>query len=268
LNQESITEIRKEFPEISNQAFEKQLPFILSEETCEKCGEAVYYRYKRKATKEGGYAIESKLCPSCLHNQTNLCACPTCKQEQERKETIFSEVWKEHLEEEYPSKIELKEIDTHTEVQLYCIAKHFSVDDKYLDFNKPDSIYTYDENEKEDRIDYFNFNDIIQNITGRKIIIPSVHCDSQVAVIKGDDVYLERPEDITLANYLWDLNICEDGKKISPSEFINYMENVRSFSNEEKYYFWREIYKFEIVQYLNHLIREENKLKFDMSVYD
>lgn len=271
LNQKSFTEIRKEFPGISNQAFERQLPFILSEETCEKCGEEVYYDYKRKATKEGGYAIESKLCASCLHNQTELCACPACeleyKEEQERKEAIFSEVWKEHLEEEYPNKIELKEIDTHTEVQLYCITKRFSVNDKYLDFNKPDSIYRF-VGEKGDKIDFFNFTDIIRNITSRQIVIPSVHCDSRVAVIKGDDVYLEKPEDITLADYLWDLNIYKDGRKIRPSEFINYMENVRDFSNEEKYYFWREIYKFEVVKYLNHLTNGENKLQFEMPIYD
>lgn len=271
LNQESITEIRKEFPEISIQTFENQLPFILSEETCEKCGEAVYYEYKRKANKDGGYAIESKLCTSCLHNQTDLCACSACKlghkEEKERIEALFSEVWKEHLEEEYPNKNNLKEIDTFTEVQLYCITKRFSVADKYLDFNKPNSIYTYD-NEKGDRIDYFNFTDIIRNIKGRKIIIPSIQCDSRVALIKEGNIHLEKPDDIRINDYLWDLNIYSGDKKMSPSEFINYMENERVFTNEEKYFFWHNIYKFEVAQYLNYLAREVHELQFDMPIYD
>ena len=58
--QKSIADIREEFPKISYRAFEKQLPYILSDEKCEKCREAVYYQYKRESNNKELY-IDKKL---------------------------------------------------------------------------------------------------------------------------------------------------------------------------------------------------------------
>lgn len=225
-DQKSILDIREEFPEISYRAFEKQLPYILSDENCEKCGEAVYYLYKRESNKKE-LLIDKKLCGSCKHDYTYHCECYICASkrsiEKEMKDRIFSYEWNTILKEDYATKVDLKDLSEEDQIKLYRITKHYLTIWNFIYFNAHESHLQFSDDVLNSK--WSEIHGIIDHLMENKIIIPSIHNTSHIMTLVGDLAYFPKMDDFGFMEYYWDINVYNNNILMKPLEYIDYVES-------------------------------------------
>jgi len=264
-----ITDIRKKYPDISNKAFEDQLPYILSEEKCEKCGEAVYYKYHRKGGSKEMYVYE-KLCGTCFHEFNRVCDCIHCETERKNKEVeqkeLFNANWKLFLEENFQIKVQLEDISVYNELRLYLILKQHLT-------KEGDITPSYDNNrDKGDLINFYieySFNESIGPLIERNIVIPSLNCEYSIATFgENGKVYIPAIDSKHPTRFNWQLNVYSENKKLTPEEYIDYIENEKELSEVELRGIWRDIYKEEIYENIRQNTNSFIKTGFDDRFYD
>ena len=238
----NVSVIRSQFPQIKQGKFDKYLPFVLSEEACEHCGGTVYIRYGRDTSTKGLYQI-GKECVDCGHNYKPGCRCEKCKEEAD----IF---WLMYLDKKYSEPIEIEKLDIQSKLQLsILIRKYQDSETPYIRFiEAPKKSYRYGSSFSYTILPN-GMDDLFYSLKKKNILIPASVNNSQFVRLLGNGKAEIEPYDMT--DVLWDINLTNDGERLSASDFLTLVDS-QSFSIEEKSFLWRSIYLDEITQYLNH----------------
>lgn len=264
-----ITDIRNKYLDISNNSFEGQLPYILSEEKCEKCGEPVYYKYHRKGGSNEKYVYE-KLCGTCFHEFNRGCDCIHCETDRknieiEQKET-FDASWKNFLEQNFQIQVQLEDISVYDELRLYLILKQHITQEGditpsyYNDRNKGDLSNFYIE---------YDYSESISPLIERNIVTPSPNCNYSIATFdKEGNISFPTIDSEYPNRFIWQLNVYANNKKLTPKEYIDYIENEKELTEIELKGIWRDIYKEEVYEYIRRNTNSFIKIEFDERFFD
>lgn len=163
---------------VSKSTLYPSLPFILSERSCEKCGEPIYIK-PQKRTAQNPDKIH-RYCTQCGHNYTESCDCKAClnKREQRQREqeerdkkhrSEFEKKWKNWVDKERPQPYQISEISLIEEIYLYLILAENT-------FN-PSCIEAY-EKTKRDEILFIDqlteeTQNYVKNLIDRNVLVPS-----------------------------------------------------------------------------------------------
>lgn len=249
-----IGQIRKDFNFQSTSSFFKDLPFSLTDEKCSLCASAVYEKHKKVGS--GKKYNVYKICANCKHDFSDSCSCATCLEilaaEKKKRETEFKNAWKKHLEINYSCSYQLEELTLYDEINLAIISSNIDQDSskEYLSFlHTPSNNFNC----------YFQsifkkahqFPDSIQScakpLINKEIIIPSIHCTSNISTSTNDDFQINMEK---LDEYHWELNVFNEDVKLTPSIFLEYFFNERTFTFYEKKLLWWDVYKVFLADYV------------------
>lgn len=250
-----VGQIRRDFNFKGGSSFFKNLPYSITDEKCSLCGSAVYEKPKRVGNSKN-YSVH-KICANCKHDFTDSCSCDTCVEilaaEKKKNEAEFKALWKEYLEINYSNHYQLEELTLYDEINLAIITAKIDQDNpkEYLSFyHKPRRNYNryYQHHTKK----AYQFPDSIlscaKQLINKEIIIPSIHCTSNILASSIDEGYVINIEQQD--RYHWELNVYNQGTKLTPNLFLDYFFNERRFTVSEKKLLWRDIYKAFLADYV------------------
>src|SRR5699024_1319232 len=222
-----VGQIRRDFNFKGGSSFFKNLPYSITDEKCSLCGSAVYEKPKRVGNSKN-YSVH-KICANCKHDFTDSCSCDTCVEilaaEKKKNEAEFKALWKEYLEINYSNHYQLEELTLYDEINLAIITTKIDQDNpkEYLSFyHKPRRNYNhyYQHHTKK----AYQLPDSILSCTkqliNKEIIIPSIHCTSNILAPSIDEGYVINIEQQD--RYHWELNVYNQGNKLTPNLFLDY----------------------------------------------
>src|SRR5699024_8128258 len=138
-----FTDIRKRYPEISKTAFEYQLPYIKTEQKCEKCDGYLYHNFHRRAN--GKTEVSQTICIGCGHfpNNSRGCECKYCEADKNEEAEANKKLYYDYLNKTYKLKTSLLRLDLFEEIYLFLAILNYSNKERqYLDIESYHSRYT------------------------------------------------------------------------------------------------------------------------------
>lgn len=240
---EKITKIREQFPKIIGNSFQHQLPYVRTEEKCEKCNGFLYVNYTR--TLPSPPEVFQTICIGCGHFPYNSagCDCEYCQAERKQEVEENKKRYYDFLNKTYKLKPNALRLDLFEEIYLFLtILNYGGKDREYLRLDSWQSRYT---NRKPSKFDQ-KINQFIQ----REILIPyPASFRHSYLFEEGKMEGKVLPDDRQLVD--WKLNLYSKGELQDLKSYMTYF-NGRLFTDKEKSVLWREVYKHEIANYLRH----------------
>lgn len=266
---EPVNDIREEFNIPGNKGMYNDLPYILTDEACSCCDALAYYKPRR----EGHSYKIIKHCLSCYHDYTDNCSCNFCETERadkkKKEEEKFAKAWKNHLDKEYRIKHVLDDISIYDEISLAVIASNVKPEKndyiRFLPMSEPNGFENYG-GFKEHKIPV-ELTLLMNPLIKRDLIIPSIHCERNVAKFKNDTLQVNYDD---LSKFYWEFNVYEYEDyqdKVTPLSLLHSVKE-REFSTAEKSALWRDIYKNEIRHYAIHVTQEILRFDLHSHLYD
>lgn len=255
-----ITDIKEQFPQISNQAFDRQLPWVITDEKCEKCKSFLYGKYYRSSPTV--HKINEYLCTDCGHQPYNIhtCECRYCVADREKEANAFKKRYYDLLNTHYKLKPKLSRLDVFDEIYLYLILSNFQSekDKDYLFFTTfPTSKSSRNPSALDNKINQF---------IERELFIPFIDKFNPSWYDSGDWMNAKvQPKDRGIPN--WQLNLYSEDKKMTIADYTDYFIS-REFSSLEKSMLWYELYKSEVSTFLYHKSRGIVELSLDGLITD
>lgn len=230
----TLSQILKDYPRVNSRSFYKHLPYQLTEKKCDNCGNRVYHKPKRRTGNR-----EKWLCIDCNHDFTRNCTCNSCKTQRrndfQKQNQEYQQQSYEWLQEQQEMPYNPCEISLLEEIQLFLIARSYTHDYGFIDFNSP-----INKNYKEITREYKNF---ISQLIKKKLLIPIAHNSFEKHYKKdknGRYTFSLDPKD----SY-WKINLTLDQEA--------FLDKIREkqYSEEDKNVLNKEIYQNALVQYFN-----------------
>lgn len=233
---EKVSVMRKKYPYFNTTPFNSQLPYILSDKSCELCSGTVYYKLDRYPARRAYRDLET--CMDCGHTSNINCSCESCMNEDKK-------IWEEYLSKKFSNPKDIEQISAYDEALLYFITEHYATDNlEHIKFPSP-SKYSYGYN----RSSSFpkEISHVIQNFIDRHILIPSKANNLHlIHKYELEGIHVEINYKTSKTN--WDINLNRSGEKISIADFKE-LQKHKILSDAEKAMLWREIYLEEVSQY-------------------
>ncbi len=250
-NGEKITNIRHQFSKISNQRFEDQLPYVLSDEKCEKCGGDVYYKYSRSNPYKPLY-VYARFCSNCGHNFEPDCSCEYCEKE-------YKDVWIKYLDKNYKAPLKQDSLSIYDEMNLLLLTRYYldretgcikissSSSNNYYSYNNYSSVPD-------------EFKSAVYSLINQQILIPCKDYNRHLVELRDDDTATVNTS--WVPNVYWDLNLIDKDEPLTLIEFYNLIKD-KEYSIKEKSLLWRDIYRDEVTQYIMQQSSEVLRMDID-----
>ncbi len=250
-------EMKAKYPKLKSISLFKQLPYRLSEETCEYCSSLVYAKMRKV-----GYPTIEKLCLRCMHVNSEDCTCEKCllrKQEKlderRRKVDLF---WRKFYAENYDLNFSLLDLSIFDEIMLSLLIESYaSFELGHFDFS------TFKKNWSFHRISD-EYRKIIDYLIYRKILIPDLRNFDSNEPFYWPDNYV--PDLSTIA--YWILNIKNEKDTFFQLSEIKEIVKNRVYSPEQKEILWKEVYFSEIKNYVDNQAYKYLKKIIDDQIID
>lgn len=132
----TVKEITKKYDGLNVSSFYKDLPYELTDRTCEMCNEPLYQKVSQRSLR----FMENWLCLACGHDNSSNCSCSPCKTKQEevlknqRKE--FYEKWNNYYDKNFATPHLISDLNLTDLIYLELIFIFTkSIDDNTIDSN-------------------------------------------------------------------------------------------------------------------------------------
>lgn len=251
----TVAVMKEKYPYFNNRAFDSQLPYILSDKSCEQCKGLIYYKLERRQGRIA-HAI-NEACADCGHTGDTNCSCETCVNE-------AKDLWDKFLARNFSSPKDIDQINTYDEALLYFLTEfHDTSDAKHIKFYST-SRYSY-ANTKDYRFPK-EISNLIYNFIDRQLLIPSKTKNLHLIEKLEHDTTRVRVDYKTTRTY-WDINLSLNGEKLSIAEFKE-LQKDKILTDAEKAMLWREVYLDEVSQYTAQISSMYLKQDLDAIYYD
>lgn len=252
---DTVAIIKKKHPYFNTNPFNSQLPYILSDKSCELCNGTVYYKLDRYPARKAYRDLE--VCTDCGHTSNINCSCESCINEDKK-------IWEEYLSKNFSNPKDIEQINAYDEALLYFITEHYATDNLEHIMFQSTSKYSYGNHRSSSFPEEISH--VIRNFIDRHILIPS-KADNLHLIYKYEleDIHVEINYKTSKTN--WDINLSRNGEKISVAEFKE-LQKYKVLNDAEKAMLWREIYLEEVSQYTAQLSSDFLNQDLDSIFYD
>lgn len=240
-----LYEVYDKHPQVKTGEIHEHIPFVLTDEPCEICGEPIYKRHKR----ERRYHYTLKLCRNCGHDYTDNCACEACVAERkvrtQKLNEFTTEAWEKFYKKHYNLNYTLDDLTIFEEIHL-ILAIESLCDTRFnsLVVRSNDPYLISSKEEIEGKGEFINY---VEDFIRRKLLIPSTKYFKRYY---GDNRRLIRPS-IDTYDVHWIPNIKDENGELYGLTDIRTALLEKEYSRQEKLLLWRDVYYSELFEYTN-----------------
>lgn len=235
-NGESLKTILSDAEGLVSSTFYKNMPYLISDEKCEVCQALIYIKAPSRTFNNS----TKKYCTNCKHNYKENCECDACFSIQEKMLTSSKaehkrqgEAWLKSFQ--FPA-LNPDEISIKDKIKLLLLYKYCKKEKKLIEIIKTnDNSYSA----FSDELPFY-----ILDLLPKRLLLPYTYSDYEYTFKNEDTSEYEFRHSIVNEPFKINIDI-----KASLEYFFNSFQK-QSFTQIEKLHLWKEVYHFEIKEYL------------------